>query len=197
MNLDFIVAILTGLAVIVPFIIPWLEKRDKLKKTVYLIELIKTKEELEKIVSKVQETNSSPILLSKLKTNLQEIEDDINFSKRKYNVNGFYLVISVEIFFLFSFLSSIIIQKSWESGLHFLEGVFSYPATRIAMILLVILISFIVSEKISKYFNIKTKTKNVLVNDLIMVVLFNISILVLGILGYLLLFYSDPFIPWF
>ena len=35
MNLDFIVAILTGLAVIVPFIIPWLEKRDKLKKTVY------------------------------------------------------------------------------------------------------------------------------------------------------------------
>ena len=65
------------------------------------------------------------------------------------------------------------------------------------MILLVILISFIVSEKISKYFNIKTKTKNVLVNDLIMVVLFNISILVLGILGYLLLFYSDPFIPWF
>ena len=93
------------------------------------IELIKTKEELEKIVSKVQETNSSPILLSKLKTNLQEIEDDINFSKRKYNINGFYLVISVEIFFLFSFLSSIIIQKSWESGLHFLEGVFSYPAT--------------------------------------------------------------------
>jgi hypothetical protein len=27
MNLDFIVAILTGLAVIVPFIIPWLEIR--------------------------------------------------------------------------------------------------------------------------------------------------------------------------
>ena len=55
MNLDFFIVFLTGLAVIVPVVIPWLEKRDKLKKTVYLIELIKTKDELTNLIEQVSQ----------------------------------------------------------------------------------------------------------------------------------------------
>ena len=192
-KLDFFVAVLTGLAVIVPFIIPWLEKRDKLKKTVYIIELIKTKDELEKIINTIKEGNKSPILLEKLTENLKEIENDINSSNKRFRINVFLVFISVEIFFIFNYLSNIIIQKSWESGLHFLQGILKYPAMRILLILAIIVFAYVLATYVSKRFEIKNKFKNVTMYYVSMVVLFNIILLLTGVFSFYFLKHTDPF----
>jgi hypothetical protein len=45
-SIDIVVALLTLIAVFIPLITSRKEKRDKLRKTIYLMELIKTKDEL-------------------------------------------------------------------------------------------------------------------------------------------------------
>ena len=197
MNLDFFIVFLTGLAVIVPVVIPWLEKRDKLKKTVYLIELIKTKDELTNLIEQVSQGDHSPILVEKLKKNLEEIENNINSTKNRFQIGGFVIFISIEIFFLFNYLSYIIVENSYKTGLHFLEGIFQSPAVRILILLLIIIMAFISSMYVSKSLQLKERIRNIYLNNVIMIAIFNILLLGIGLSVYIFLKFSDPFIPWY
>ena len=197
MNLDFFIVFLTGLAVIVPIVIPWLEKRDKLKKTVYLIELIKTKDELTNLIEQVSQGDHSPILVEKLKKNLEEIENNINSTKNRFQIGGFVIFISIEIFFLFNYLSYIIVENSYKTGLHFLEGIFQSPAVRILILLLIIIMAFISSMYVSKSLQLKERIRNIYLNNVIMIAIFNILLLGIGLSVYIFLKFSDPFIPWY
>jgi len=194
--LDLIVAILTGLAVIVPFVIPLIERKDKLKRTVYLIELLKTKEELIQLIKQQKRNDNSPILIDKLESNLEDIENDIYSARRKFRFEGIIIIaISIEIFFIFNLLSGVIIEKSYETGLYFLEGILRYPVSRIFLLLILIIFSFIATMKLSK--KIKVIITNTFWVNLIVFGIFNILMFSLGIIMFFTLKYSDSIIPWY
>ena len=193
--LNLVVAVLTGFAVVVPFIIPWIERRDKLKKTIYLIELLKTKEELKTIIEIQKQKENSPILIEKLSKNLKEIDEDIYAARRKYIVSGFIIIISIEIFFLFNMLTSIILGTAYKTGLLFLEGILFYPLTRVILLLAIITTSFIITLRFKKY--IKDRVKQIILYNITMVVVFNVILILFGTFTFFFLKYSDDFIPWY
>jgi hypothetical protein len=164
---------------------------------VYLIELIKTKERLTNIIDQVKKENNSPILLEKLLNNLQEIENDINYSGKKMEINIFFLVISVEIFFIFSKLSNIIILETWESKLYFLEGIFASPAMRIVLILTIIIISYISTVYLFRKLKLADKIKSLFWLYSSMIGVFNILLLLIGAFVYFFLKFSDSSISWY
>ena len=83
MNLEYTIAILSFIAVLIPLFISWYDRKDKLKKTVYLIELIKTKEQLKDLIEDLKTQSNTTILIEKLESNLEEIEDEIYDSQRR------------------------------------------------------------------------------------------------------------------
>ena len=190
MILELLIVILTGLAVIVPFIIPLIEKKDKLKKTVYLIELIKTRDELCAIIEKSTKDKKSPILVDKLNKNLQEIENDINSSTKRFKIDIFHIIISLEIFSLFSILRNDDIQKQ-ISEINFLEGIFASTVVRVVLLLIIIISGYLIAMYTTKKINLKEKITKLLYYNIVMIGVFNIVIVVIGILMYYILWYSD------
>ena len=188
--LELFVVVLTGLAVIVPFIIPLIEKKDKLKKTVYLIELIKTRDELSAIIHKSTRDKNSPILVDKLKRNLEEIENDINSTTKRFKINVFLLFISLEIFSLFSILRNIKIQNS-ISKIPFLEGIFGSTAVQVVLLLIIIISAYLVTIYMSKKILTKKRMKKRVYYNIAKIGMFNILIIAIGTLMYYILWYSD------
>lgn len=186
-SVDLFIAILTGLAVIVPFIIMWLERRDKLKKTVYLIELIKTKDELTKLLEQMASEEKSPVLIQKLEKNLTEIDKEINTTKNRYQIAGFLVFSSLEVLIVFSWLAYYIVDHPNLARLHFLEGIFGAPPGRIILILIVVVSSFLLTFRASKWISLRDRIKNLWAYNLSMIGLLNISMLVSGTLWYFLL----------
>jgi hypothetical protein len=192
-DLELFVAVLTGIAVFFPTLIDWFEKKDRLKKTVYLIELLKTRDELTGIIEKQQE--GSPILLDKLQNSLSEIEREINSEKQSFSYGWFISFVSIEIFFVFGGLSEIIISNASSTGLLFLEGALYHPIMRILLLLLLIggsiFVTFKLSSPIKAWFNGK------LSYNLTLIVFFNFVFTTLLMLTYAFLKITDPISPFY
>jgi len=194
MNLiDVIVALLTIIAVFVPFIMSRLEKRDKLKKTIYLIELIKTKDELISLIKRHEENKGSPILLNKLNNNLNEIDQEIFTSKKRFILSGFLTFISLEILVLFYIMSNIILGSAKESGLFFFEGILGSELSRIILLFSLFSLSFFITFKLAPL--IKRKIKNSTIFNLTVVIIYNLVFFIIGTISYLFLKYSDMYSP--
>ena len=72
-----------------------------------------------------------------------------------------------------------------------------YTAVRIIIILFIIVVSFIVSIKVSSLLKLRNKINNLILYYIAEIVLFNITLVFFGVLGYLILFLSDPFVSWY
>ena len=191
MNSEILVAVLTVIAVFVPFIISRMEKRDKLKKTIYLIELIKTKDEL---ISLIEKHKDSPILLNKLNINLQEIEEDILSVKKRFRLGGFVTLISLEILVLFYTLSNLILTSAKQSRLLFFEGILESELSRVSLVFSIFLVSFFITFKVSQL--IKHKIEHTLMFNLLVFVIYNLVLLILGATTKLFLSYTDKYLSW-
>ena len=190
-SIDILVAVLTVIAVFVPFIISRMEKRDKLKKTIYLIELIKTKDEL---ISLIEKHKDSPILLNKLNINLQEIEEDILSVKKRFRLGGFVTLISLEILVLFYGLSNLILDSAKQSGLLFFEGILESELSRVSLVFSIFLVSFFITFKVSQL--IKHKIEHPFMFNLLVFVIYNLVLLILGATTKLFLSYTDKYLSW-
>ena len=190
-SIDILVAVLTVIAVFVPFIISRMEKRDKLKKTIYLIELIKTKDEL---ISLIEKHKDSPILLNKLNINLQEIEEDILSVKKRFRLGGFVTLISLEILVLFYTLSNLILTSAKQSRLLFFEGILESELSRVSLVFSIFLVSFFITFKVSQL--IKHKIEHPFMFNLLVFVIYNLVLLILGATTKLFLSYTDKYLSW-
>ena len=167
--IDIVVALLTLIAVFIPLIISRIEKRDKLKKTIYLIELIKTKDELINLINRYDENKSSPILFNKLNNNLEEINQEIYKSKKRFRINGFFTFISLEILILFYIMSRFIIGKS---KLGFLEGFLKSELSNVLLLFLIFAFSFFVTFKFIN--TLKNKIKNPIIFNFTIIIFYNL-----------------------
>lgn len=193
--LELIVACLTLIAVVLPYFLQNKDKRSKLKNTVYLIELIKTKNSLEDLVSS-KTVQESSVLSAKLKQSLDDINNEIHSERGKRLNTYLTLLISLEIFVIFSVLSSKIISDAKSLGLLFLEGVFESPTARIFLLLLVLLIAILICYRLLLVIPFFKRFKQ-MEYTLLGFGLFNLVLLLSTLMIYLILYVSDPFVIWY
>ena len=184
--IDIVVALLTLIAVFIPLIISRIEKRDKLKKTIYLIELIKTKDELINLINRYDENKSSPILFNKLNNNLEEINQEIYKSKKRFRINGFFTFISLEILILFYIMSRFIIGKS---KLGFLEGFLKSELSNVLLLFLIFAFSFFVTFKFIN--TLKNKIKNPIIFNFTIIIFYNLILFLTLSFIYFFLAFTD------
>jgi hypothetical protein len=184
--IDIVVALLTLIAVFIPLIISRIEKRDKLKKTIYLIELIKTKDELINLINRYDENKSSPILFNKLNNNLEEINQEIYKSKKRFRIIGFFTFISLEILILFYIMSRFIIGKS---KLGFLEGFLKSELSNVLLLFLIFAFSFFVTFKFIN--TLKSKIKNPIIFNFTIIIFYNLILFLTLSFIYFFLAFTD------
>ena len=181
---ELLLTFFTLIAAGVPFLISWLEKRDKLKRTVYLIELIKTKEELIKIIDNQKASQNSAILQQKLENNLEEIEKEIYKSKKKFSLFGFLTIISIEIPIIFYFSASHFFNKGIG------EGIFNKEIYQNILFLILLALSFIITLRIANV--IRKKIKNKILYNVFVILVFNLILTLFIIFAYKSLEILDP-----
>ena len=138
-------------ALFIPFAAKYFEQNSKLKKAIYLKELIKTKEELEDILHKKTDPETQPILHSKLKEIVNDIEDEISRGDDK-NLN-LYLISIVS--FIIIYVTSINEYSSlagFSRGVS--EGIFSQTIVKIISSFFLLIISYVSLNIISKKLSI-------------------------------------------
>lgn len=177
MKLEYTIAILSLLAALIPIFVSWYDKRDKLKKTVYLIELIKTKDQLKGLIEELTIQSNTTILIEKLQKNLEEIESEIYASQKRKITNAFLIFISIEIFLIFSIYSESVISK-----LHFLEGIFESSTSQMLLFFLIVMVSYIATFQISKkkWFKFKNQYKK----NAVSIIVFNLILMLLSFMTY-------------
>jgi len=145
MNLTEIITILASIfALFIPLILSFYERNSKLREAVYLKELIKTRNDLKGILIETN-INDQQILHEKLESMLSNIDEEINKSKAGFSKR-------VE-FFLLGSISFILIFLSMEyhgnrDGIN--EGIFNSPVPRSVLSIIVMILSFAISDLFSK-----------------------------------------------
>tara|TARA_B110000238_G_C15967894_1_gene370365 strand:- start:93 stop:671 length:579 start_codon:yes stop_codon:yes gene_type:complete len=145
MNLTEIITILASIfALFIPLILSFYERNSKLREAVYLKELIKTRNDLKGILIETN-INDQQILHEKLESMLSNIDEEINKSKA-----GFSKKLE---FFLLGSISFILIFLSMEyhgnrDGIN--EGIFNSPVPRSVLSIIVMILSFAISDLFSK-----------------------------------------------
>ena len=145
MNLTEIITILASIfALFIPLILSFYERNSKLREAIYLKELIKTRNDLKGILIETN-INDQQILHEKLESMLSNIDEEINKSKAGFSKR-------VE-FFLLGSISFILIFLSMEyhgnrDGIN--EGIFNSPVPRSVLSIIVMILSFAISDLFSK-----------------------------------------------
>jgi Na+/melibiose symporter-like transporter len=202
MNLYFNILLLvssiiaTGFPIIV-YINSNLNKTYRIKK---IIELLEYRFKIQELRKKEAEFEGAPFIKKKLDNLLIEIDKDFKNKSEKSdrpNVWLFIVIVSLEIFIVFNKLSLIIISKSYESKIYFLEGVFEYPTVRIIGLLLISICSFLTSFILTNWLKNKFKIKSTIKLSIYLILLFNFILMLLIIFAYVILALTDRFIPFF
>ncbi len=189
------------LAVLIPFIINWFDKKSKLQQAVYFIELIKAQKQLKAIKAEQKEKDSSLILRDKLESLLLDIDKEINKSSEKYPLTYFVSFIVFEaLLFLSAFffhisdsMTKLLKGQSYETGMYFLEGIFKPQEMRIFLMAIFISISVYLTVHLAgKVFAV---VKNNLAANSILLLLFNILFVIITVAGGLALLVLDPIVP--
>jgi hypothetical protein len=176
-TLDLLRALAGALAVLVPLVVFWFQRRDRLQKSKYLIDLVRSYEELVEIRKRQVESDAPPIVLEKIDTMIGELDRELKGGPDKLNITPFMVVLAVVTFFvslLFTQLSDYINRlftgKSYESELFFLEGIFASAMARFALLLVYLVISIFLTILVSRL--LVTRMKNALVRNLLVLLVF-------------------------
>lgn len=200
---NYLPILVPALGLLVPFAIRWIEKRSRLKQAQHLLEVIKTRDEISRLLS---DAESEGLALleneeSQLRFYAKQLEKEIKRNDVR-EIRMYPILISIEIVFLVSaifygavsFLERLIYAQGNET-LPFLEGIFSNSNIRISLLLSCLMASLFFTYSwqkrlvIYKGFSRKTELKIFGIFNLF----FFSCLLVLG----LILFLLDWVMPWF
>jgi hypothetical protein len=199
----YLPVLVPALGLLVPFIIRWIENRSRLRQAQHLLLVIKTRDEIEKLLleSEEQAISLPENEEEQLRYYRRELEKEIR-GNDALDIRLYPMLISLEMIFFASaafsgflgFFRNLIYSQGNET-LPFLEGIFSDPSTRIGLLLACLLGSLYLTHfsarRISMQMGINTRS------ELRIFLAFNgyflLSILTLGLLLYLL----DLILPWF
>ena len=199
-TINFLKAIGPFLAVLAPLIVFWIQKKDKLHKTKYFVELVQSWEELKKIKSRLELEDNPSVALDKVNVLLKEIDGEINSTADRSNINVFVTIVfaeSVIIGILFTswsdYLNKVFVGSSQDSGLLFLEGIFRSTAARFVLLMVFVSISiFLTLISTKKLFNKVQKTH---IRILTLIAAFNILLIGVTVIISLILTLLDPIVP--
>ena len=157
------------------------EKRSKMKKALYLKELITTRNDLEEILKKTEEQDQK-ILFKKLELMLSDIDKEINNSDRVVNkFETYFRPIIVFLLTVGTLLFNDLSSKELFSNStpEYISGILSF---------LGIMVFFIISDKLTLFFDKKFKLNNEWIK---VVILFPVTYIVIYLISlYLLSFCS-------
>lgn len=199
-TINFLKAIGPFLAVLAPLIVIWIQKKDKLHKTKYFIELVQSWEELKKIKLRLETEHASPIVLDKVNSLLQEIDGEINSTSERSNTSVFVTLVFIEsviIGILFvswsDYVNKIFVGSSQDSGLLFLEGIFRSTTARFALLMTFVSISiFLTLVSAKKLLNKIQKSR---LRELVLLAAFNAILVAVTVLISIILTLLDPIVP--
>lgn len=200
---SYLPVLVPALGLLVPFIIRWVENRSRLKQAQHILQVIKTRDEIEKLL---KEAESENLKLpeneeEQLRYYRQELENEIR-GHDALDIRLYQVLISLEIIFFASaafsgfigFFQKLLYSQGNEA-LPFLEGIFSHPPTRIGLLLACLLASLYLT-----YFSARKISMKMGVNrrsEFRIFLTFNVyflsMVLALGLMLYLL----DLILPWF
>ncbi len=196
-SLEFFRAIGTALAVFVPLIVFWLQKKDKLHKTKHFIELMKAHEELSHLRSRPQ----SDELNEKIDRLLKEVDEEIHYSFDRFGLRFFFGMVFIEMIFVATLLSQwsdyinkIFSGPSYESGLYFLEGIFQSTTARLILFMLLVSISvFFTIQSTMKWVSSMNHASK---RNLLLLGVFHLFLIVIIVVVSIILSLLDPIIPY-
>ena len=117
---DLIVQLLALAAVIAPIVIQRNHKNTKLQRSVYLMELMSTRDQLRDII-KDQDETKSPGLVHHLTDLATSIEADIEASINHTALNFYPVLIAIQTFVGYNLVHTIVVSVMKDVGLH--EGI--------------------------------------------------------------------------
>lgn len=200
---SFLPVLVPALGLLVPFIIRWIENRSRLKQAQHLLQVIKTRDEIDKLIG---EAEKEAILLpeneeEQLRYFRRALENEIR-GKDNIDIRLYPILISLEIIFFASaafsgFLDVFqkLIYAQGNETLPFLEGIFSNPGIRISLLMICLLAAmyptYLFSQRISMRSGLSRKT------EFRIFLVFNACFFGMLFLLGLLLYLLDLIMPWF
>ena len=183
---------------LLPFIFRRIEKQDRLSRVTYLIKLLKARQELNQIL---QNENQISIDVRNEATNvLERVDIELATPRENDRFGLFVLSAFVEsVLFLgagFTQLSEwykVFVGKAYESGLFFLEGIFGYPAARIFLLVLCIILAVVLTIKTMP--RLSAKFQSYYIVNFALLAIFNILLVIIVVLVGLILALTDPIVP--
>ena len=194
-------AIFAGLAVLLPFLFKRLEKKDRLSRVTYLIKLLKAREELKELLENGGLNDAPTDISSEASKVLGDVDEELATPADMDRYGLFIaaafveavLVIGAAFTELSQWYTHLFIARSSESGLYFLEGIFGYPAARIFLLVVCVILAVtgslkavpILSKRLQSYYAL----------NLGLLGAFNILLVVTVLVAGLLLAVLDPVVP--
>lgn len=194
-------AAFAGLAVLLPFLFKRFEKRDRLSRVTYMINLIKARQELHQLLadgSLAAEPNDISKEASRM---IKEVDEELTTPTEIERYGLFIaaafvesvLFVGVAFTELSQWYKNLFLGRAYESGLFFLEGVFGYPAARIFLLVVCIILAVVGSLKsvttLSKY------CRSYYSMNLALLGVFNIFLVATVLVAAALLSALDPIVP--
>ncbi len=192
------------LGLLIPLIIRFIEKQNKLQRSRRLIDLLKTRDELKQLLAdKVQDKTASQIVVKRVNDLIAEIEKEIFAPPRETKIKYYVVLISVEIvtvisgiyFGILVFMNRIIKGRSHENNLPFLEGVFENPVARVMMLVIFVTLSVFLTLRLAHQLEDRAHNKHRF--NMMMLLVFNVLFIAITLVSSLLLYLLDFVNPWF
>ena len=192
------------LGLLIPLIIRFAEKQNKLQRSRRLIDLLRTRDELKQLLGeKMQEKTASPVVVKRVNDLIAEIEREIFAPPRETRIKYYVVLISVEIvtvisgiyFEILVFMNRIIKGKPRENNLPFLEGIFSNSVARVLMLMIFVTLSLYLTTRVAR--QLEERARNKYRFNLMMLLVFNALFILITLVSSLLLYLLDFVNPWF
>ena len=192
------------LGLLIPLIIRFVEKQNKLQRSRRLIDLLKTRDELKQLLAeKINDQPATQVVVKRVNDLIGEIEREIFAPPRETTIKYYIVLISIEVvtfisaiyFGILVFMNKVINGKSYENNLPFLEGVFANPVARVMMLMLLVTLSIFLTMRIAQ--KLESRARNKYRFNLMMLLVFNVLFIVITMSSSLVMYLIDFVNPWF
>jgi succinate dehydrogenase hydrophobic anchor subunit len=192
------------LGLLIPLVIRFVEKQNKLQRSRRLIDLLKTRDELKQLLAeKIDDQTATQVVVKRVNDLIAEIEREIFAPPRETTIKYYIVLISIEVvtfisaiyFGILVFMNKVINGKSYENSLPFLEGVFANPVARVMMLMLFVTLSIFLTMRVAQ--QLESQARNKYRFNLMMLLVFNVLFIFITLASSLLLYLIDFVNPWF
>ncbi len=194
---EFIPAISSLIAVLMPIIIYLNNRRSHYSQSKQLIDLLDTRTQLTRFLEENKERESIPGLKTQIEKLIAETDLSVKILQERVNTALFIGFITIEIFLTFNFFSRIILAESTESGFYFLQGIFRFPMVRFIGLLMLFFMSQILTYRLVDFLRKKISIKKTVSVNLLMICLFNVLFICIILLLGTILALIDNYVSWF